>query len=229
MEENLEIYNNRGKYASPVAITYIVFGCISNPITFTVLYSTLKLFKKKISIDLKISLCVLLVDFTTSVGLIILGLMAQFNGFYIVNSKWYCSFTVIFYINQVYLSIYYVGLMSLERGLLIIHNIKLPEQFWLTLIAGEFLYFLIIASIATSWDQIGLMELAYSCMVTPNFELGAIITYSYFFLLASNFICMLYCYIGIAIKLRLNAWKNIRELHSNKEVTLRQANRTIMK
>jgi hypothetical protein len=48
-------------------------------------------------------------------------------------------------------------------------------------------------------------------------------------LLASNFLNMLYCYIGITVKLRFNAWKNIRELNSDKDTTLRQANRIIIK
>jgi hypothetical protein len=119
--------------------------------------------------------------------------------------------------------------MSLERELLIIYNIKLPDLFWLGLMICELLYFSIITIIATSWGQTGLINLAYTCMVTPNFELGVIATYSYFILFAINFICMLYCYIGIAIKIRFNAWKNIRELNLNKEVTLREANRTILK
>jgi hypothetical protein len=205
IKENLEIYNNRGEYAGPITLTYIIFGLIGIPVTFMVLYSTLKLLNNKITIDLKISLCILIMDFTASIGSVILGLMARYNGLYIIYHNWYCSITVILYANVAYLSIYYVGLMSLERGLLIIHNIKVPDLFWLSLIIGEFIYFLIFSIIATTWGQMGLITLAYSCMITPNFELGVIATYSYFVLFAVNFICMLYCYIGIAIKLRLNA------------------------
>jgi hypothetical protein len=66
-------------------------------------------------------------------------------------------------------------------------------------------------------------------MAAPNFQLGIVTIYSYLVLLASNFLNMLYCYIGITVKLRFNAWKNIRELNSDKHTTLRQANIVIIK
>ncbi|KXN68098.1 hypothetical protein CONCODRAFT_9739 [Conidiobolus coronatus NRRL 28638] len=209
MEENLEIYNNTGPNASRIQLVYTITGSIGLPVTFTVLFATFMLLKKKTTIDLKISLCVLIADFITLVCLVLVGLMARYNGLYIVYHKWFCNFIVILFGNIAYLSIYYVGLMSLERGLLIIHNIKLPNAFWLTLMIGEMIYFALITTIAASSGQLSLVALEFSCFIIPSFELGIIITYSYLSLLTWNL------------------FKNIRELRSNKEITLRKANRKV--
>lgn len=77
-------------------------------------------------------MCVLVADLTTSIRSIFVSLMARYNGLYIVYHKWFCGFTIILFSNVAYLSIYYVESMSLERVLLIIHNIKLLEFFWLS-------------------------------------------------------------------------------------------------
>jgi hypothetical protein len=226
------VIKSREKFATPLSISLLVIGCISTFITIAILYSSIKLIrfsKKRVSVDLKISLGILIIDFLISVCLVIVGAMSKFRGVYIVNNMWYCSFTLIFYMNMTYISIYWVGLLSIERGLLIIHNIKLSDKLWIFLMLGELFYILTLSSIGISKKELGVVNLGYTCMILPNFFLGKITTYSYLIIMLFNFVCMIYCYLGIAIKLRLKAYKDIQQLNLNKEQTLRQMNRTVVK
>ncbi|KXN68471.1 hypothetical protein CONCODRAFT_9272 [Conidiobolus coronatus NRRL 28638] len=230
--EHILTSHQRDKFATPLSISLLTIGLMSTPIIFIIFYSSLRLLrfsKKQISVDLKISFGILIIDLVISISLIIVGAMSNFLEVYITTSEWYCSFTLIFYNNQTYISIYWVGLLSIERGLLIIHNIKLSDKFWLTVMLGELIYFLALSSIGISMQALGVVNNGYACMILPNFDVGQITTFSYLVLMLINFACMIYCYIGISIKLRIKAYNDIQQLNLNKEQTLRQTNRTICK
>ncbi|KXN68472.1 hypothetical protein CONCODRAFT_9273 [Conidiobolus coronatus NRRL 28638] len=93
----------------------------------------------------------------------------------------------------------------------------------------ELVYILVLSSIGISKNQLGVVNLGYACMILPRLFLGKITTYSYLILMLANFVCMIYCYLGIVIKLRLKAFKDIQRLNLNKDQTLRQMNRTAVK
>jgi hypothetical protein len=94
---------------------------------------------------------------------------------------------------------------------------------------GELIYFLVLSSIGIGRKELGVVNNGYACMVLPNFDVGKITTFSYLVIMLINFACMIYCYIGISIKLRVKAFNDIQQLNLNKEQALKQTNRTICK
>jgi hypothetical protein len=158
-----------------------------------------------------------------------MGIAANINGEYLPTHSWFCGFLDIVYSGGTYLSIWYVALLSLERGLLIIHKIHLPIWIWISIMISEFIIFLVFNLISVSLDQVGLAELAIYCMATPDYSIGYITVMLYFVMMCLCLLTILYSYVGIAIIQRRRAWNDIRELNMDKNETLKQANKIIGK
>jgi hypothetical protein len=226
---NYELYLNRSSLAFPVSLVYLIFGLIGAPITLMLLRSTSRLFKKPTGSHLTICLGILIFDFMTSCVLIIIGLSYLIDGTALPLNKWYCSVNDIFYVGGVFLSIWYVGLMSFERGLLIIHGISLPSKVWVTIMLLELAFFLVINFICVAHDDIKLVKLGVYCMAAPEKVFGKVILYSYFGLMCLSVLATIYSYIGIAIVLRKRALDLYYSLNIDKDIALKRANRTISK
>jgi hypothetical protein len=226
---NLFIYAHRPKYYIPLAIIFIIFGIIGISLTFILLISCWNLIKKFKKSNLKISLIILVSDLLTSLSFFILGIMALSNGKLLAQSRAFCSIMDLFYIGSTYISIWLVALMSLERGLIIIHGITLPSSVWISLMTFEFLYYYTINLISIGYHEIGLAHLAIYCMSTPVNMLGYLTICSYALLFVISFSLVIYSYIGIAIIQRKRAWNDIRELHIPKSIALDQSTRTMSK
>ncbi|KXN68000.1 hypothetical protein CONCODRAFT_9858 [Conidiobolus coronatus NRRL 28638] len=226
---NYQLYLERSFLALPVAIVYLVFGLIGAPITFMLLRSTSRLFRTSTGPHLTICLGILLFDFTTSCVFIAMGLSYIIDGTVLALNKWYCSINDIFYVGCLFLSIWYVGLMSFERGLLIIHGISLPSKVWITIMMLELAFFLTINFICVARDDIKLVALGVYCMAAPEKAFGKVILYSYFTLMLLSVLATIYSYIGIAIVLRKRALDLYYSLNIDKDIALKRANRTIFK
>ncbi|KXN67604.1 hypothetical protein CONCODRAFT_10295 [Conidiobolus coronatus NRRL 28638] len=227
MEENNTSLEVKSNLVEPLKFLSLIFGIIGLSLTLIILISLKNLINRTIGSHLLICLAILMIDTILCLSNIIFGLTGIINDQYIVNNRWFCDFVLLIYIGGNYISIWYVGLLSLERGLLVIHNIKLPKVFWLTIISCELLLFLIINIIAITNNKVGVATLALYCSILHNLEFGLIITYIYFSLLVISVLITIYSYIGIAITQRRRAWKDIRELNLDKDETLKSANRTI--
>jgi hypothetical protein len=213
----------------PLKFLSLIFGLLGLSLTLIILISLYKLINKKVGCHLLICFAILLIDIILCLSNIIIGLAGIINDRYIVNNAWFCDFILLIYIGGNYISIWYVGLLSLERGLLIIHNVKLPKVFWLTVIFCELMLFLVINIVAITGNKVGLAPLALYCSIRHDLKFGLIVTYIYFSLLVISVLITIYSYIGIAVTQRRRAWKDIRELNLNKDETLKSANRTIIK
>ncbi|KXN65060.1 family A G protein-coupled receptor-like protein [Conidiobolus coronatus NRRL 28638] len=229
IEQNLSIYAHRPKYYIPLAVIFVIFGIIGISLTLILFISCYNIIKKFKKSNLKISLIILVSDLLTSVSFLILGLSALLNGRTLAESRAFCSVMDLFYIGSTYISIWLVALMSLERGLIIIHGITLPSSVWISLMAFEFLYYYVINLISIGFYEIGLANLAIYCMSTPVNLLGYLTICSYALLFIISFSLVIYSYIGIAIIQRKRAWNDIRELHIPKTIALDQSTRTMGK
>ncbi|KXN65276.1 hypothetical protein CONCODRAFT_13190, partial [Conidiobolus coronatus NRRL 28638] len=103
-----------------------------------------------------------------------MGISANINGEYIATSDWFCGLIDVLYGCGCILSILYASLLSIERGLLIIHNISLPTWFWLSIMIIDFIGLMVFNLISISLGQMGLAELAIYCMATPDYITGYI-------------------------------------------------------
>ncbi|KXN65059.1 hypothetical protein CONCODRAFT_13489 [Conidiobolus coronatus NRRL 28638] len=158
-----------------------------------------------------------------------MGIAAIINGEYLPTHAWFCGFIDIFFVGGTYLSTWYVALMSLERSLLIIHNIHLATWLWISIMIFELVMFLIFNIISISLNQISLADLAVYCMTTPDFHIGYITNTTYFVMMCLCLLAVLYSYLGIAAIQRKRAWKDIRDLNMSKDEALKQANKVIGK
>jgi hypothetical protein len=225
--KDLEIYNARGILSYVLSYLYIIEGAVGMFITILVLITNYQTLKKSKSATLKISLGILITDVIFCTMLLLMGVTANINGEYIASHSWLCGLYDIFYMGSKYISIWYVTLLSLERGLLIIYKFSIPLWFWLGVMAAELLGFLILNIISISLNQMGLAELAISCMSSPNYPAGYATIVWYNIMMVFSLVVAMSSYIGIAVAQRMKAWKDIRELHMDKENTLKQANRTV--
>jgi hypothetical protein len=158
-----------------------------------------------------------------------MGIAAIVDGEYLATQFWFCGFIDIIFVGGTYLSTWYVALMSLERSLLIIHNIHLPTWVWISIMVFELVIFLIFNIISISLNQISLADLAIYCMTTPDFPIGYVTNTAYFVMMCLCLITVLYSYLGIAAVQRQRAWRDIRDLNLSKDETLKQANKVIRK
>jgi hypothetical protein len=212
-----------------MAVAFLIFGLIGAPITLMLLRSTLKLFKRQTGPHMTICLGILIFDFTTACIFIVMGLSYIIDGEALPLSKWYCNFNDLIYVGGTFLSIWYVGLMSFERGLQIIHGISLSKNIWIAIMLAELLYFLVINIICFINDDVRLVHLGIYCMAAPEKTFGKVILYSYFILSCASVLITIYSYIGIAIILRKRALELYYTLNIDKEIALKRANRTITK
>jgi hypothetical protein len=225
--KDLEIYNARGVLSYVLAYLYIIEGGLGMFITILVLITNYQTLKKSRSPTLKISFAILITDVVFCTMLLLMGVTANINGKYIASHSWLCGLCDIFYMGSKYISIWYVTLLSLERGLLIVYKITFPIWFWLGVMAAELLGFLILNIISISLNQMGLAELAISCMSTPDYTAGYVTIVWYNIMMVFSLIVAISSYIGIGVAQRKKAWKDIKDLHMDKEETLKQANRTV--
>jgi hypothetical protein len=158
-----------------------------------------------------------------------MGISAIANGRYLATSDWFCGLIDILYGFGSILSMLYTALLSMERGLLIIHNTSLPIWVWLLAMAIDFAGLLVFNLISINLDHMGLAELAIYCMVNPEYITGYITLIWYFAVMSVGLLMVCYSYVGIAIVQRRKAWQDIRELNVNKDETLKQANKIIYK
>jgi hypothetical protein len=227
--KDIKIYKARGLLYYINSYIFIVEGTIGAIFSLMLLYSSFRVFKKSSSPHLKISFAILILDSILSLVMIIMGISAKVNGKYLATHTWFCGIVDIFYIGSTYISIWYVALMSLERGLLIIHKISFPVWLWVGIMISEVIIFLIINIISISFNQMGLAELAIYCMSTPDQPIGYVTIMWYFAMMCMSLLLVIYSYTGIAVMQRQRAWKDIRELNMDKNDTLRKANNIIRK
>ncbi|KXN67603.1 hypothetical protein CONCODRAFT_10294 [Conidiobolus coronatus NRRL 28638] len=229
LEENISIYHSKPYLSEYLKYLNLIFGLIGLSLTLVILISIRQILRKSIGSHLLICFGILIVDITLSLGNIILGLAGLVDDKYIVYNQWFCGFVDLVFVGGGYVSIWYVGLLSLERGLLIIHGISLPSALWLFMLIVELGLFLSINLIAISENQVGLANLGTYCFATFDFYLGSIATYIYYTLMVLSIIITIYSYIGIAVIQRKRAWQDIENLHLNKDETLHSANKIIFK
>ncbi|KXN64679.1 hypothetical protein CONCODRAFT_14125 [Conidiobolus coronatus NRRL 28638] len=227
--KDIKIYKARGLLYRINSYIFIIEGSIGVIFSLLVLHSSLRVFKKCRSPHLKISFAILILDFILCLVMIVMGISANVNGKYLATHTWFCGFVDIFYIGSTYISIWYVALMSLERGLLIIHKISFPLWLWIAIMISEVMIFLVLNIFSISFNQMGLAELAIYCISTPDRPTGYITIIWYFAMMCINLLIVTYSYTGIAIMQRRRAWKDIRELNMDKNDTLRRANSIIKK
>jgi hypothetical protein len=228
-ENNIELYNNRPIYYNGARAAYLTFGCLSLPFTFMLLFSSIKLFRQHNHPHYKICLGILICDFISSISYLLISVSAFIDGTYLPTHAWYCNLIDLLYIGGAYLSLWFVGLMSFERGLLIIHRISPSNTVWVIIMIVEVCYFLVVNFISIGYNQMGLAHIGVYCMSTPQFYTGYITLISYFAMMLGSVLVTIYSYVGIAIIQRRRAWKDIRELNLDKKATLIRANRVIIK
>jgi hypothetical protein len=227
--KDLQVYNTRGSLYYALSYLFIIQGAFGIIITALVLHTSIRVFLKTKNPNLKISFAILVTDLIFSIMLVTLGISAFINGNYLATNSWYCGLVDILYMGTNYISIWYVALMSLDRGLLIIHKINLPMKFWLSVMACELILFLILNIISISLNQMGLANLATYCMSTPDYPTGYVTIIWYCIMMVVSLAFVIYSYIGIAVFQRRKAWRDIRELNLDKDETLKLANRIITK
>jgi hypothetical protein len=227
--DNYITYINRPYLTEPLKYLSLGFGLIGLSLNLIIIISLKQLVQKRINSHLLICIAILVIDIILCLSNIIIGISGLLNDQYIVFNEWFCNLQLLLYIGGNYISVWYVGLLSLERGLLIIHQISLPRTFWLVVMGIELLIFLVINIIAITNNKVGLATLAVYCVIKYDLDLGQVATYLYFSLIVLSVLITIYSYIGIAIVQRRRAWKDIRELNLDKDDTLKGANRTIIK
>jgi hypothetical protein len=227
--KDLEVYNERGILYYILSYMYIIEGLIGAIFAFFIFISSLRTFRMSKSPHLKICFGLLVSDFFVSLTFIIMGASANINGEYIATNDWYCGLIDVLYGCGSILSILYASLLSIERGLLIIHKVSLPMWFWLSIMIIDFIVLMTFNLISISFSQMGLAELAIYCMATPDYITGYITLMCYFAVMCIGLLMVIYSYIGIAIVQRRRAWKDIKELNMDKDETLKKANIIIAK
>jgi hypothetical protein len=178
---------------------------------------------------MKISLAILILDFIAACSFISIGILSSIDGYYLPMHQLLCDFNSIIYLGSVYLSSWFVGLVSLERGLLIIHSIKLSPNFWIITMLIEVLYFLVCNLVVIGIGQMELVTLALYCLGSPDTWFGTLTIISYAIMMWLSFCFVIYSYIGIAITMRRRTWKEIRELNRDPKQALEENNKVIVR
>ncbi|KXN64877.1 hypothetical protein CONCODRAFT_13761 [Conidiobolus coronatus NRRL 28638] len=116
-----------------------IFGFIINVLILTVLWKKIK--KGKVHTDVKICTVVSFVDVLVSLGLIFRAIFVKYPYNILKYNPNWCKFETVTVTVLVNCSGYILGVMSIERFLLVCWNIQLPMVFW---------YILIVLVIATA-------------------------------------------------------------------------------
>jgi hypothetical protein len=220
----IERYEARPKECNYLVIGYLVVGGLQLPLTLMLVISSFKLIFKKFTPNLTIGIWILIIDFINICTIFSIGLLSLIDGYYLPNHQLLCDFNAIIYLGSVYISSWYVALLSLERGLLLIHKVKLNLKFWIVVMVIEFFYFMICNLVTIANGEMELMTLAVYCLGNPDTLFGyfTIISYAVMMWLSTIIVC--YSYIGIAITQRLFCYKQIRELSLDKKGAIKENN-----
>jgi hypothetical protein len=129
LEDNISVYDKKPRLSEYLRYLNLIFGLVGLSMTLVILSSIGKILRKSICSHLLICFSILIVDILLSLGNIILGLVGLIDDRYIVYNEWFCGLVDLVFVGGGYLSIWYVELLSLERGLLIIHRYYYLLQF----------------------------------------------------------------------------------------------------
>jgi hypothetical protein len=176
---------------------------------------------------MKISLAILILDFIAACSFISIGILSSIDGYYLPMHQLLCDFNSIIYLGSVYLSSWFVGLVSLERGLLIIHSIKLSPNYWIIAMLIEVVYFLTCNLVVIGIGKMELVTLALYCLGNPNTKFGYFVIICYAIMMWLSFCFVIYSYLGIAITMRRRVWKEIKELNRDPKLALAENNKVI--
>ncbi|KXN72875.1 hypothetical protein CONCODRAFT_77603, partial [Conidiobolus coronatus NRRL 28638] len=219
--KSIEIDKFNGVYKDYMIAECCFVGVLGGTCTAYVIMQLLKR-RKPYHIDTILCLIATGVDFLISIGLMIRGLLCKFPyNTLAYHTKQLCPFEFLTVSFWTMAGAYCVGVMAMERYLLVVYNKHLPRYVWFSILALAIsIQFGLMCAVAGSGSLV-LSNIAVSCVVGPNTPLE-------FFPKASavlyiiTYIVTVYCYIGIMVTQCLRTISNRKNLNISISQTKRE-------
>ncbi|KXN64764.1 family A G protein-coupled receptor-like protein [Conidiobolus coronatus NRRL 28638] len=199
-------------------------GLILNSLVLCVLVSKLK--KRGAHTDVKICTFIAFADILASMGILFRSIFAKFPYNIIKAHPDWCKFDGLITI-ILYCSGYTLGVMSVERYLLICFNIQLSIKFWLIVIISIYLLMIILTILSIASDLQVLTSTQVSCVYN---KIGAGY-YVFLFgtiLFVASFLAVIISYFGIIVKKSKQCLNQI-DLNVPKNTVYKELTSTLVK
>ncbi|KXN71071.1 family A G protein-coupled receptor-like protein [Conidiobolus coronatus NRRL 28638] len=202
-----------------------VLGFTLNSFLLAVLYNMVK--KGRAHSDIKLCLFIAIVDLIISIFMLFRSILYKFPYNLIKYHSGWCKFDVLFIGILLVNSGYSLGIVAIERYLLICFNIKFSAKIWFGLIALIWSGQLATSLSCAYYDFIVITKTETYCTIKgigpclPGFYIGVILAYS-------SFATVVFCYFGIMI-FKIKQCLNQINLNVPKEKVYKELRSTLAK
>jgi hypothetical protein len=194
----IEIDKQQGIYKMIILIHFFVVSVSALFIDFIVLYIILRKIHRGTTIDMKLSAIVIVLDIGAAIGTFIRAIICQDPYNLLVYSSDWCKFDVLFTTQLLLFSGVSIGVLSVERLLLVCYNKKIAVWIWITVILAMCSVQYCLFAINVFKDRQKMVNIAVYCTVGVSDGAEAM-RLIFLFNLISSYVMVIFSYLSIMI------------------------------
>lgn len=224
-----DIYDNSKPYNYVVDAFIIIFNVPAITLIVSLFIILLRNKWSNMGIDMKLICLVMCFDFIASSAALISAITNLFNIGQGLSDTVFCSLDAIALDTGFIMSLSMVGILSLERCLVIVYKKKFPPKFYYSIIAAQLVLNCIPIIVSLLMDGFYIMPVSEYCLFDVDNPGGLFGSVLVFLLGGSSLTIILICYGLICWYRRSISQKTQLDLGLDPEKVKREVNRTIFK
>ncbi|KXN67628.1 hypothetical protein CONCODRAFT_10287 [Conidiobolus coronatus NRRL 28638] len=171
---NQEVYDQIWPNPWPLPIFYLISGLIGLVLGGAILHVVLKHFRKNMHIDMKLGLCLVVLDVLSSIDFIFSSI-ANLPVFQLyVHYPVACMVQVAWASTTFITSMNLIGIIALERCLLIVYNIRLKDKHYWYMVFVAYIIPLFNAILCIATDSVEFQNFGVVCHYSAHTLYGII-------------------------------------------------------
>jgi hypothetical protein len=195
----------------------------------SLLISIIKYKKEKLDLDLRLCILLLIVDLCCSVVFIINGIAAALNYSSYINTREMCDLVGVLSLLPYVMSVNIMGVISLQRCLVIVHNKEYSHRFYYTILLAVVVLSIINSIQSSIFGGFVIFPNAIYCSLDPSTASGLVGSLLLTAICGVDYGTIVYCYISICIYRRKHSQKAQIELGLDPVKVKESVNSTIIK
>lgn len=214
-------------YIKIICIINLIVAIIALPLSSLILSSARSILSSNSVVSIRLTLVVLCLDILSCLTYIILSIALLLRNDFLDYSPLACNLSFFFYIGSIFLSIWFLAVISLERFLYIVLDISISLLTWLLVMTVLLIILVIIGFYSFFNSIIKVMPLKTYCFLSPVDNLGyinliviSILNWASVIIVAFSYTSILIITIKTKLKTRLSLLVQLKKLNSQLNIAI---------
>ncbi|KXN71781.1 hypothetical protein CONCODRAFT_169615 [Conidiobolus coronatus NRRL 28638] len=225
----VEVVENAGLLIIIVGVYGILVGIVGAVLTGSLLMILRKYKWRQMHIDMKLATMMVTLDFIASLGLAMDCVASLLPWKFFVMFRETCSLCTLLLASTYHSSVYLVSVISIERCLLVVYGIKLPNLLYYIVVFLTINVSVVLVCVEIGFDQVILQPIGTYCLFDPSNPIGYVGMAIIAGMGLTSLLVTAVSYVIIAIDRRTKSRKEMAELGLDPKQVMRETNSTIMR